>query len=160
MTQLSKSVLRTLTACTAVALLATPARAERCASPQIEGTWLVEVTLDSPPPGFPGSFTALETYSRGCGMTTTNDLLPAARGGQGEWVQDGGRRFHTLIQFLTTDAAGPSGAIVVTHSLQLNGGSRYTGEGEAEFFDAAGNSLGTATFSSAAERLSSALLGS
>jgi hypothetical protein len=160
MTQLVSSGFRVLAACAAVLLLAAPARAERCAAPQIEGTWIVEVTLDGPPPGFPTSFTALESYSRGCAMTTTNNLPPAARGGQGEWVQDGGRRFHTVIQFLTADDAGPTGAIVVTHSLLLGSGGKYTGEGDAELFDTAGNSLGVIPFSSSAVRLYTALHGS
>jgi hypothetical protein len=154
-----KSLFGALAACGAL-LLAAPAHADRCAAPQIEGTWVVEVTLDGPPPGFPDSFTALETYSRGCGLTTTNDLAAAPRGGQGEWLQDGGRRFHTVIQFLTADDAGPTGAIVVHHSVLVSGGGRYAGEGEAEFLDAAGNSLGVAAFTTTAVRLHTALHGS
>ena len=154
MTRFGKSPFLALTfaGCCALALLAAPASAERCAAPQLEGTWLVEVTLASPPPGFPASFTALETYSRGCGFVTSNDLGALARPGQGEWAQQGGRQFHAEIVFLN-DAANGIALVTVDHTLQLVGSRRYAGAGEAEFFDAGGNSLGVASFTTTALRL-------
>lgn len=160
MTCSRKRMLPYLIALCGFALAAVPAHGETCASPRIEGTWVVAVTLDGPPPGFPDSFTALETYSRGCGLTTTNDLAAVPRGGQGEWRRQEPGRFHTVIQFLTADEQGPTGSVVVVQALRLTaGGTRYVGEGEAEFFDADGNSLGVASFTSAAIRLRTAVSG-
>ena len=138
-----------------LSLASSPARAEACASPQLEGTWVVEVSVPQPPPGFPAAFTALETYSRGCGLVTSNDISPLRALGQGTWAQEGGKRIAAAIVFHAFGPGSePAGTIVVSHSIRLQKGGVYSGEGRAEFLAPDGSSLGTLDFTSSGERLS------
>jgi hypothetical protein len=120
----------------------------------IEGTWVVTVNLLNPPTGFPASFTALETYSSGGGLVTTNPLPPAPRPGQGQWDKVRGREYKVAIQFFLFDQAGThAGSIKVTHNIELVSKDQYTGIGQADFFDLGGNLLASVPFTSQGERL-------
>lgn len=120
---------------------------------RLEGTWVVTVAATAP--NFPPSFIALETYSRGGGMVTSNNLpvpvLPKL--GQGSWEKDG-NQYAVVIQFFTFDENGaPNGSIRVTHTLNLQGKDAYSGVGEAEFRDVNGGTLFTLPFTSEGQRL-------
>jgi hypothetical protein len=120
---------------------------------ELEGTWNVTVSLIGPPPGFGSSFTALETYARGGGLVTTNNLPPVARPGLGSWARRG-RSFAVSIQFFLFDASGsPAGLIRVRHRINLDRDDEYFGEGLAQFFDAHENVLLTVPFTSHGRRL-------
>ncbi len=151
-----KTRISTLTLLVAATLLATPALlvAGTAAHPAsgIEGSWIVAVTLDEPPPGFPPSFTALETYSRGGGMVTSNDTLLVGRPGQGAFQRRGDHVQVTITFLLVDPEVGPVGSIVADHTLEVNGDT-YTGAGQANILDADGNLLVTATFTSQGARL-------
>ena len=117
----------------------------------LEGTWTVNVRLNNPPPGLPEQFTALETYSRGGGMVTSNDIPKGP--GQGSWEKNGERYWVTIV-FFTFDAGGTrTGSIKVRHSLSLKGKNEYAGHGLAELYDAAGNLLGSVPFDTQGQRL-------
>jgi len=118
---------------------------------QLEGTWVVTVSTSAP--GFPPSFTALETYSRGGGLVTSNNLPPVPRPGQGAWEKNGDA-YSVNIMFFTFDAAGaPNGSIRVRHSVSLVGKEEYEGAGVADFYDAGGNLLFSIDFTSTGERM-------
>jgi hypothetical protein len=118
---------------------------------RIEGTWVVTVSLSAP--GFPSSFTALETYSRGGGLVTSNNLPPVPRPGQGVWEKKGNQYAVTILFFLFDQNGAPSGGVKVRHSITPDGKDRYTGVGEAEFSDLDGNLLFTVPFTTEAQRL-------
>jgi hypothetical protein len=120
-------------------------------SSRIEGTWVVTVNISAP--GLPPSFTALETYSRGGGLVTSNNLPPVPRPGQGEWEKNGGQYAVTILFFLFDQTGAPSGGVKVRHSIALDGRDRYTGIGEAEFSDLDGNLLFTVPFTTEARRV-------
>lgn len=123
-------------------------------SPQLEGTWEVKVDLINPPPFMPEEFTALETYSRGGGMITSNDVPFLTRVGQGAWEGAGGQHL-VKIKFFTFDANGlPSGTINVTHAITLDGKDEYSGKGTALLCAPDGTSCATAHFDTTGRRLS------
>ena len=120
----------------------------------LEGSWIVEVSISLP--GLPSSFTALETYSRGGGIVTSNDLPVAAvpKPGQGEWEKNG-KAYSVVIQFFTFDTTGvASGTIYVSHTITLDGKDSYSGIGQAKFYDLSGNLLLTGGFTTLGKRLS------
>jgi len=120
----------------------------------VEGTWLVTITPAQPPSGFPASFTALETYSEGGGMVTTNALPPVPRPGQGAWVRNGSDCRATII-FLGVDlGTAAAGSARIDHTFMLNGKDEYSGSGTARFFDSAGNLLFSISFTSQGRRIS------
>ena len=138
-----------------LALLLTSATARPAADGVrgIEGTWVVEVTLQNPPAGFPPSFTALETYGRGGGLVTTNNIPDGPGAGQGAWEKSGDE-YAARIMFFTLDPNGvQNGSIKVSHRVSPAGDGTYSGEGLAEFCDTAGNVLFGVPFTSAGRRL-------
>jgi hypothetical protein len=146
---LTKRIHAALIAAMLLALLAGAASAQPNAGngKGLEGTWEVTVNLTNPPTGFPPSFKALETYSRGGGMVTSNNMsnIPP---GQGSWEKNG-NRFTVTILFFTFDAGGAqTGSIKVRHNVRLNGQNNYTGAGTAEFRDASDQILFTVPFTS------------
>jgi hypothetical protein len=129
--------------------MATPAAAGN----NVEGTWVVNVDLNAPPPFLPESFTALETYCRGGGMTTSNDMTQQLPGGQGSWTRDGGDAEVTIL-FFTRDANGvANGTIKVRHTVTLIGSDTYSGTGVAEVRNLDGLLLGSVSFTSEGTRL-------
>lgn len=127
--------------------------ADASSGPPLEGTWEVNVDLINPPPFLPEEFTALETYTRGGGMITSNDVPFLAKMGQGAWEKRGDQ--HCVkIKFFTFDPGGfPSGTITVTHTLTLSGKDEYTGQGRAVLCAPDGTTCATAHFDTAGRRL-------
>jgi hypothetical protein len=142
-----------LTLLCAAAAAAQSGASDNSGAATLEGTWAVSVHLNNPPPGLPEEFTALETYSRGGGMVTTNDIPKGP--GQGTWEKNGDG-YRVTILFFTFDAGGVrNGSIRVRHNLSLKGKNDYTGRGVADIFDASGNLLVSVPFDSHGQRLAS-----
>ena len=75
-------------------------------APELEGTWLVTVTIpDGPPP-----FASLATYARGGALTISDSSLSPALGNvyQGTWVRTGAREFGFTFLGFQYDAQGTS----------------------------------------------------
>lgn len=128
---------RTLLALVITALLLTPLQALGADGQgrTIEGTWEVTVNLHVPDstsiPNLPSSFESLETYGRGGGLITSNNMPFLTRVGQGAWDKIGNQYF-VKIKFFTFDPSGlPLGKIIVTHTVVLSGDDLYTGIGTA-----------------------------
>lgn len=128
---------RTLLALVITALLLTPLQAMGADGQgrTIEGTWEVTVNLHVPDstsiPNLPSSFESLETYGRGGGLITSNNMPFLTRVGQGAWDKIGNQYF-VKIKFFTFDPSGlPLGKIIVTHTVVLSGDDLYTGIGTA-----------------------------
>jgi hypothetical protein len=104
-------------------------------APQIEGSWLVTVTIpDGPPP-----FRAIETYSAGGGLLSTDGGTPPSAGHvyQGTWARTGRGEFAFTFLGLQYDAAGVhSGFIRVgaTRTLERDANA-YNGTDTVEFLD-------------------------
>jgi hypothetical protein len=150
---------RTLLALVIAALLLSPLESRGAGSDSrtIEGTWDVIVNLHvpdpSPIPNLPASFEALETYSRGGGFITSNNMPFIARVGQGAWEKLGNEYF-IKIKFYTFDPIGlPSGTITVTHAVTLNGKDEYTGTGTAVICGPDGTSCVSIEFNTTGRRL-------
>ena len=127
--------------------------ADASSGPPLEGTWEVNVDLINPPPFLPEEFTALETYSRGGGMITSNNMPFVTKVGQGAWEKRG-NQYSVKIKFFTFDPGGfPSGTITVTHMLTLSGKDEYTGRGSAVLCATDGTTCATAQFDTAGRRL-------
>ena len=106
-----------------------------------EGTWKVRVLVEDAPPGFPVPFDALETYSRGGGIVTSNNNPLVPRPGQGAWRKIGNDDYATSIIFFFFGPAGtPIGTVEVTHRFTING-DHFGGTGEANFKDLDGGPL-------------------
>jgi hypothetical protein len=133
-----KRVLRILVIAT---LLLSPLQSVGVAaqSRTIEGSW--EVTVNLHEPTLPPSFEALETYSRGGGFTTSNNMPFLTRVGQGSWQKYGDSNY-VKIKFFKFDENGlPSGTITVTHTVTLTGDDEYFGTGTAVFRELNGSSF-------------------
>jgi hypothetical protein len=106
-----------------------------------EGTWLVQVSVNDAPPGFPVPFTALETYGRGGGIVTSNNNPLIPRPGQGAWRKSSSNEYAASIIFFFFDPSGtPIGTVEITHRFTIEG-DVYTGAGEAQFKNLDGNPL-------------------
>jgi hypothetical protein len=155
---LAKSIRPTLTAAAlfvllCIAVAAQSDKAGASSSTQLEGTWEVKVDLINPPPFMPEEFTALETYSRGGGMVTSNDVPFLTRVGQGAWKGAGGQ-YLVKIKFFTFDPGGlPSGTLSVTHAITLDGKDDYTGKGTAVLCAPDGTTCATVHFETTGRRL-------
>lgn len=100
-----------------------------------EGTWFVRVRVADAPPGFPVPFDALETYSRGGGLVTSNNNPLIPRPGQGAWTKVGDDGYSVSIIFFFFDQIGaPIGSVEVAHRFAIDGDG-YSGTGEAHFKD-------------------------
>ena len=126
-----------------------------------EGTWVVRVRVNDAPPGFPVPFDALETYSRGGGIVTSNNNPLIPRPGQGAWAKTGSDEYTASIIFFFFDPIGaPIGTVEVTHRFTIQDNS-YSGTGEARFKNLNGDPLfpehpGPFTFTTRAERVTAA----
>lgn len=133
------------------AVAAAEPAANRGRAAQLEGTWVVTVDLHNPPPFLPETFSALETYSRGGGLVTGNDMQQGP--GQGSWEKDGDEYAVSILFFVRDADNATTGSIRVRHRVTLDGADSYTGTGEADLFDAAGVPLGTVPFTTIGQRL-------
>lgn len=123
------------------ALLFSPAKAMQSSgnNHQIEGSWVVTVNLHSP--DLPPFFEALETYDRGGGFITSNNMPFLTRVGQGAWVNEG-KNYQVKIRFFKFDENGkPTGTIIVSHTITLNGDDEYSGTGMAVFREVDGSTF-------------------
>ena len=123
----------------------------------IEGTWEVTVNLHvpdlSPIPNLPSSFEALETYGRGGGLITSNNMPFLTRVGQGTWDKIGNQYF-VKIKFFTFDPSGLQlGKIIVTHTVVLSGDDLYTGTGTANLCGLSETDCVTVDFDTVGRRL-------
>lgn len=135
-----KSQILAAIAIVASLMLASPANAFT-GSTSPEGAWLVEVRVNDAPPGFPIPFTALETYSRGGGIVTSNNNPLIPRPGQGAWRKSNSDEYAASIIFFFFDPIGtPIGTVEVSHRFTIEG-DVYTGTGEAQFKNLLGDPL-------------------
>ncbi|MEW6213050.1 MAG: hypothetical protein AB1631_32305 [Acidobacteriota bacterium] len=144
---------RTLLALVITALLLSPMQAMSAGadSRTIEGIWEVTVNLNDP--NLPPSFEALETYSRGGGFITSNNMPFLTRVGQGAWEKVGNQYF-VKIKFFKFDENGlHSGTITVTHTVTLNGKDEYTGAGTAVLCGPDGTTCLSVDFDTVGRRL-------
>lgn len=124
------------------------------ASPALESTWVVDVIVD---PSLPtGNFVALETYNRGGGLVTTNNI-PRAAGidvGHGAWERIGPNAYQVSIMFFVFNSDGSrAGSIEVSHVVTLVGADEYIGEGQASLRGTNGAVLATGAFRTTGRRL-------
>jgi hypothetical protein len=142
---------RTLLGLVITALLLGPFQAVGAVaqSHTIEGSWEVTVNLNDQ--NLPPFFDALETYSRGGGLITSNNMPFLTRVGQGAWERSG-NKYIVKIKFFKFDTSGlPTGTIAVNHIITLKG-DEYTGIGTAVFRELDGSSI-SVDFDSEGRRL-------
>jgi hypothetical protein len=141
-----------------VALLALAPTADATGSSAgtaIEGTWIVDVDT-----GFDlrpiGQFLALETYSRGGGFVTTNNISRAhgVDVGQGAFRRVGPNRFQVSILFFTFNPDGTrSGSIEISHTVRLTSASTYVGQGDATIRDVNGAVVLSGAFATSGRKM-------
>lgn len=90
---------------------------------QLDGTWLIAVTLESAPPGVPLAFTTLNTFTADGALIEAG--MPAAPVrtpiGHGQWRRAGDRLFTATFTFLTFDGQGrQTGMQQITRSIRLS----------------------------------------
>ena len=91
---------------------------------QLEGTWMLTVRIDGPPPpGVPPVLPAMNTFLPGGALFETGAGSSARGPGHGQWVRTGDREFAATFAFFRFDQAGkPLGAQRVTRAIRLNEG--------------------------------------
>jgi hypothetical protein len=104
-------------------------------APQLEGSWLVTVTIpDGPPP-----FRAIETFAAGGALVVTDGATPPSVGHvyQGTWARTGRNQFGFTFLGLQYDAAGVFSNFIrvrITLTFEPNGDA-YNGVGTVEGLD-------------------------
>jgi hypothetical protein len=132
-------------------------QAER-ASQKPDGSWLYTVTIPNPD-GAPIVFLGTETYA-GDGGYSEHDQLSftpgyLATGGHGVWRSTGNDEFVLTYMNLTYDATGTatgSGKVRQTTKISRDGKS-YSGSGDFFYYDEAGNTVASGTFTITAKRI-------
>jgi hypothetical protein len=116
---------------------------------QLDGTWMVTVHRDSPPPGVAPTFLALLTMTPD-GQTIDESNTTTIRSlGHGEWFRTGPREFRRVavnFRFAPPPAAFRTyiGVTRITADLQLSlDGDSYSGASTIETYDADGNLVST-----------------
>jgi hypothetical protein len=126
---------------------------ESAVAPEIEGTWLVTVTIPDGPPPFP----ALVSYARGGVLTTTDGGTAPALGHvyQGTWARTGSREFAFTFLGLQYDAQGVfTNYFRVRETVRLSrNGNAYNGEATFEVLDTAMNVIATGSLTTHATRV-------
>jgi hypothetical protein len=122
-------------------------------APELEGTWLVTVTIpDGPPP-----FASLATYARGGALTITDSSVSPALGNvyQGTWIRTGSREFAFTFLGFQYDAQGTfSNYLRVHETIRLErGGNAYNGVSTIEVLDTAQNVIETVSATTHATRV-------
>jgi hypothetical protein len=114
-------------------------------APELEGTWLVTVTIPDGPPPFP----ALVTYARGGALMVTDSSVSPALGNvyQGTWTRTGSHTFAFTFLAFQYDADGIFANYLRAHeTLQLDpGGNAYNGVTIIEVLDLDQNVIATAS---------------
>jgi len=122
----------------------TSVRAGGESAPQLEGSWVDDVTIVS---GFGAGATIknLSTYSRGGGLVTlpAGGIPPPLQSspGHGTWIHKGGREFTDTIVFFIYDPTGQLVFTVKVHESLIvsEAGDEYNGNSSFDVFDPAGN---------------------
>jgi hypothetical protein len=114
-------------------------------APELEGTWLVTVTIPDGPPPFP----SLVTYARGGALTVTDSSVSPALGNvyQGTWTKTESQTFTFTFLGFQYDANGAFTNYLRAHeTLRLErGGNSYNGVTIIEVLDTAQNVIATAS---------------
>ena len=109
-------------------------------APQIQGSWIVDVTS----PGIPLS-KALFTFAAGSGLIGVDASLPPSQvtALHGTWVRKGGHEFaFTFVTFLFDPAGAFVGSFKVHETLTLEAdGDAYNGVFTGEILDPDGNPI-------------------
>jgi hypothetical protein len=124
---------------------------------QIEGSWLVTITIpDGPPP-----FKSLMSYAAG-GVVIASDssvfpVYPMTTLFHGTWTKTGRREFvFTMITFQYDETITPPGLckIIAKETVTIEpGDDAYNGKGTVEWYDPAGNMYFTGSATSHATRI-------
>jgi hypothetical protein len=122
-------------------------------APELEGTWLVTVTIaDGPPP-----FESLATYARGGALTITDSSVSPALGNvyQGTWTRTGPQEFAFTFLGFQYDAQGIfTNYLRVRETIRLErGGNAYSGVTTIEVLDTAQNVIATVSATTSATRV-------
>ncbi len=121
-------------------------------APELEGTWLVTVTIQDGPPPFP----SLVSYARGGALIVTDSSGVPSSGNvyQGTWTKTGPHEFtFTFLGFLY-DANGLTNYIRGHDTIQLEpNGSAYNGVTLVDIFDTAWNHIATSNGTTHATRV-------
>lgn len=114
-------------------------------APELEGTWLVAVTIPDGPPPFP----SLVTYARGGALTVTDGSVSPALGNvyQGTWARTGAQTFAFTFLGLQYDANGVlANYLRARETFRLEpGGDAYHGVTIIEVLDLDQNVIATAS---------------
>jgi hypothetical protein len=123
------------------------------AAPEIEGTWLVTVTIPDGPPPFP----SLVTYARGGALVVTDGSVAPALGNvyQGTWAKTGAQTFAFTFLGLQYDASGVLvNYIRAREIVRLEpGGNAYNGVTVIEVLDLDQNVIATGSSTTHATRV-------
>jgi hypothetical protein len=113
-------------------------------APQLEGSWVDDVTITSGPSAG-ATLKNLSTYSRGGGLVT----LPAggippplhSSSGHGTWIHKGGREFAYTVWFFIYDPAGQHVfTLKINQAITMSeSGDEYNANSTFDIFDPAGN---------------------
>src|SRR5215470_8206325 len=144
-----------LTALLGTAMLQATATGQDTGNGKIEGTWVVTVNIDNPPPGVPPVIQALQSYIRGGRFLETGSSSFRRSAGHGEWVLTGHRQFTSTFRFFRFDVNGNYvGYQKNTRIIQLSSdGTHYTATAKIDMFDTNSNFLGTISATEMAERM-------
>ena len=118
-------------------------RAEEENGPQLEGSWVEDITVVS---GFGAGTTlkSMSTYAKGGGETTLPVGVPpplTSSAGHGTWIKKRGRKFADTLLTFVYDPTGQLIATVKIHRV-LNiseSGDEYNGNASLDTFDPFGN---------------------
>jgi len=126
---------------------------ERAVAPEIEGTWLVTVTIADGPSPFP----SLVTYARGGALTVSDSSQPPASGNvyPGTWARTGSHAFAFTFLGFQYDAQGVfANYIRVRETVRLErSGNAYNGVTTIEALDTAQNVIETYSATTQATRV-------
>ena len=117
----------------------------------LAGAWEVSVN-PAQVPGAPAPFTAYFTYDGSGGFVETDPL--AGGNGHGAWVGHGGLQFtFRMVRRLLAPDGRSLGTFKVIERITLVNDNEYRGEFSADFFDPAGNYMGTIPGTTRATRI-------
>jgi hypothetical protein len=122
-------------------------------APELEGTWLVTVTIPDGPPPFP----SLVTYARGGALLVTDSSVSPALGNvyQGTWAKTGAQTFAFTFLGFQYDADGVlANYIRARETVRLEpGGNAYNGVTIIEVLDLDQNVSATASLTTHGTRV-------
>lgn len=109
----------------------------------IDGTWLVTIHREAPPPGQPANIEALINYASGGALTeSSNSGILRRTVGYGEWERIGERLYassHVSFQFNPTTGAYVGTARLDRKVLLSEDGLTFVGVSRLDVFDINGN---------------------